>query len=90
VERSHDTDGIVRQGQHRPSREGETIESQVEDLRCRARDRGYDVVAEYLDDGYSGASLERPGLDRLRDALGCGEFDLVLFHPPDRLARKVV
>ena len=68
----------------------ETIESQVEDLRCRARDRGYDVVAEYLDDGYSGASLERPGLDRLRDALGCGEFDLVLFHSPDRLARKVV
>ena len=50
----------------------ETIDSQVEDLRRRARDRGYDVVAEYLDDGYSGATLERPGLDRLRDALaGC-------------------
>ena len=68
----------------------ETIDSQVEDLRRRARDRGYDVVAEYLDDGYSGATLERPGLDRLRDALGCGEFDLVMFHSPDRLARKVV
>jgi site-specific DNA recombinase len=68
----------------------ETIESQVEELRHRARDSGYELVVEYLDDGYSGATLKRPGLDRLRDALGRGEFDLVLFHSPDRLARKVV
>ena len=67
-----------------------TIDSQVEDLRRGARDRGHDVVVEYLDDGYSGATLDRPGLDRLRDDLGYGKFDLVLFHSPDRLARKVV
>ncbi len=68
----------------------DTIDSQVEDLRRRVREQGHEVVVEYLDDGYSGATLDRPGLDRLRDALGSGEFDLVLFHSPDRLARKVV
>ena len=32
--------------------------------------------------------LQRPGLDALRDALGSGEFEVVLFHSPDRLARR--
>ena len=67
-----------------------TIQSQLEALRKYAQDKGYDIVAEYLDDGYSGATLERPGLDSLRDALRSGEFDVVLFHSPDRLARKAV
>ena len=67
-----------------------TIDSQLEALRAYALNKGYQVVAEYLDDGYSGATLARPGLDRLRDALSYGEFDLVLFYHPDRLARRVV
>ena len=67
-----------------------TIDSQLEALREYAHKNGYQVVAEYLDDGYSGATLERPGLDRMRDALSLAEFDLVLFHHPDRLARKVL
>ena len=67
-----------------------TIESQLEALRAYAQNKGYQVVAEYLDDGHSGATLKRPGLDQLRDALSSGDFDLVLFHSPDRLARKAV
>lgn len=67
-----------------------TIESQLEALRRCAQNKGYEVVAEFLDEGYSGATLERPSLDKLRDALPFGEFDLVLFHSPDRLARKAV
>jgi site-specific DNA recombinase len=65
-----------------------TIESQLEALRHYAQSKEYAVVAEYLDDGYSGASLERPGLDQLRDAVAGGEIDRALFHSPDRLARK--
>ena len=68
----------------------QTIRSQLEALRKYAQDKGYDVVAEYKDEGYSGATLERPCLDQLRDALRCGEFDMVLFHSPDRLARKAL
>ena len=68
----------------------QTIESQVEALRKYAQEKGYQLVAEYRDEGYSGAVMERPGLDRLRDALRLHEFEVVLFHSPDRLARKAV
>ena len=68
----------------------QTIQSQLEALRRYAQDKGYQVVSEYKDDGYSGATLERPGLDQMRDAMRSADFDLVLFHSPDRLARKAV
>ena len=68
----------------------QTIGSQIEALREYARGKGYEVIYEYLDDGYSGATLERPGLDSMRDALRVGGFDVVLFHSPDRLARKAI
>ena len=48
------------------------------------------IAGEYIDDGYSGATLDWPGLDRLRDALRIAEMDVVVFHSPDRLAGKVV
>ena len=67
-----------------------TIWSQMDDLRRHAQQHGYDVVEEYLDEGYSGATLQRPGLDRLRDAITTGQLDVVLFHSPDSLDRKAV
>ena len=47
----------------------ETIASQVEALRSYARENNYEVDEEYIccDDGYSGALLARPALDRLRE-----------------------
>ena len=44
----------------------------------------------FRDDGYSGAALARPGLDRLRDAVRGREVDRVLITTPDRLARNYV
>jgi site-specific DNA recombinase len=44
----------------------------------------------FRDDGYSGAVLARPGLDRLRDAIKGREIDRVLVTAPDRLARNYV
>jgi site-specific DNA recombinase len=44
----------------------------------------------YLDDGYRGAKLNRPGLDRLRDQAALAAFQRVLITAPDRLARKFV
>ena len=66
------------------------ISSQMDALRRRVQEKGYELVREYADEGYSGATLERPGLDRMRDDIHAGELDLVLFPSPDRLARKVV
>ena len=48
---------------------------------------GHELVAEYLDDGHSGARLDRPGLDALRDAAEAGLFEAVWCLSPDRLAR---
>jgi site-specific DNA recombinase len=44
----------------------------------------------FRDDGYSGAKLNRPGLDRLRDRAALAAFSLVLITAPDRLARNYV
>lgn len=44
-----------------------TIGSQLEALRQKTSEKGQEVVGEYVDDGYSGARLDRPGLDALRD-----------------------
>ena len=64
-----------------------TISSQLEALRAAAQSDGHRVVAEFVDDGYSGARLDRPALDRLRDAAEAGVLDRVLCLCADRLAR---
>src|ERR1700727_724605 len=71
-------------------REESTIASQTAALIEFARSRGYQVPAEWVfeDEGYSGASLVRPGLERLRDLAAEGQIEAVLVHAPDRLSRK--
>lgn len=64
-----------------------TIGSQRAVLLERAAVEGHEVVGEFLDDGYSGARLDRPGLDALRDAAEAGLLDAVWCLSPDRLAR---
>src|SRR4029079_9920016 len=72
--------------------QAQTIEQQLERLRAHLRERGVDVSSGRIcrDAGYSGATLNRPGLDRLRDAARAGEVDRVLVTDPDRLARDYV
>jgi len=70
----------------------QTIEQQLERLQSHSQSQGWPWQDEHVfrDDGYSGASLKRPGLDRLRDQVARAAFDLVLITAPDRLARKYV
>ena len=65
-----------------------TIGSQIEALRERAATEEHEVVKECLDDGHSGARLDRPGLDTLRDSAVSGAFEAVLVLSPDRLSRN--
>lgn len=64
----------------------------MEQLRKHSQTHDWQWCNEHIfrDDGYSGASLRRPGLDRLRDQVRCAEFDRVMITAPDRLARKYV
>ena len=64
-----------------------TIGSQLAVLRERVGAEGEEVVAEFCDDGHSGARLDRPGLDALRDAAEAGLIERVWCLSPDRLAR---
>jgi site-specific DNA recombinase len=64
-----------------------TIGAQLETLRKRIAAEGHDLTAEYCDDGCSGARLDRPGLDAVRDAAEAGQIDAVWCLSPDRLAR---
>jgi site-specific DNA recombinase len=65
-----------------------TIGSQVQALRAFLAAAGYEPAGEYRDDGHSGARLDRPGLDALRDAAEAGLFEVVCCLSPDRLARS--
>jgi site-specific DNA recombinase len=72
--------------------EADGLAQQLERLQAHALQQGWTVAAENLfrDDGYSGASLKRPGLERLRDRVALRELDCVLITAPDRLARNYV
>jgi len=70
----------------------QTIEQQLDRLQAYIVSKGWTLETDniYRDDGYSGAKLNRPGLDSLRDRAALAEFDLVLITAPDRLARNYV
>ena len=70
--------------------EANTIASQLEALRARIRADGLEVETElsFVDEGYSGGTLLRPALERLRDQAAAGSFDRLYVHSPDRLARN--
>jgi site-specific DNA recombinase len=71
-------------------KESHTICSQLAALEEYASSHGYLVPAEWRlqDEGYSGATLLRPGLEALRDLAAAGQIEVVLVHSPDRLSRK--
>ena len=67
-----------------------TIASQLAALRARVSTDGYVLPEElqFIDEGYSGATLVRPGLERLRDVSAAGGLERLYVHSPERLARK--
>jgi site-specific DNA recombinase len=72
------------------ARSGYSLAQQLGALREYAAREGYEVLEEVTDEGCSGASLARPGLDHVRDVAASGSIDLVLAQDRDRFARKVV
>ena len=70
------------------ARSGYSLAQQMEALREYAAREGYDVLEEVSDPGQSGASLERPGMDRVRDLVAGGGVYGVLAQDRDRFARE--
>jgi site-specific DNA recombinase len=79
----------ARVSSERQKEEG-TIASQTALLLEYAKEHELSVPTEWIfeDEGYSGAMLARPGLERLRDLAAEGQVQVVLIYSPDRLSRK--
>ena len=67
-----------------------TIESQLAAIESRIAEDQHvlDDELRFIDDGYTGSTLLRPALERLRDMAYAGAIDVLYVHSPDRLARK--
>jgi site-specific DNA recombinase len=67
-----------------------TIASQLSALRARVAADGFPLPDErqFIDEGDRGATLGRPGVERLRDLSAAGGVERLYVHSPDRLARK--
>jgi len=67
-----------------------TMARQVAALRERVAADGLTVseAMQFLDEGYRGATLVRPALERLRDVVAAGRVDRLSVHSPARLARQ--
>src|SRR4028119_755333 len=70
------------------AKSGYSLAQQLEALREYAAREGYEVLEEVSDPGQSGASLERPGMDRVRDLVAAGGVFVVLAQDRDRFARE--
>src|SRR5215212_7483302 len=70
------------------ARSGYSLAQQLEALRDYAVREGYEVLEEVQDPGQSGASLERPGMDRVRDLVAAGGVWVVLAQDRDRFTRE--
>lgn len=72
--------------------EGTTLEVQSETCRAYLVSQGWAVNEDliFIDDGYSGGSVDRPALSKLRKAVSTGAVDCVVLYKLDRLSRSVV
>src|ERR1041385_8688027 len=68
---------------------GQTTDTQALALREYAERRGFEIISEYRDEGFSGSKDSRPALDRLMKDARCRKFDVVIVARFDRFARSV-
>ena len=68
---------------------GYSLEAQQEKLNGYARYQNYKLLPPYADEGFSGASLSRPALQKLIGDVKDGKIDIVLIYKLDRLSRRV-
>lgn len=78
----------IRVSTEEQAKEGFSLGAQEERLRAYAKSQDWTVLQVYTDDGYSGASLERPALKRLLRDVREKLLDVVLVYRLDRLSRR--
>jgi DNA invertase Pin-like site-specific DNA recombinase len=84
------TIGYVRVSTDEQARSGLGLDDQRHRLEQEAAHRGWAPLCLVVDDGYSGSSLERPGIAAALEALAAGEADALVVAKLDRLSRSLV
>lgn len=86
----HCASGLYARVSSEHQAEANTIASQLAEVRTRIAADGFDLstLLEFVDEGYSGSTLVRPALERLRDVAAAGGIDRLYVHCPDRFARN--
>lgn len=72
----------------RVSTKDQNCELQTRDLRAYCAARGFEVTAEFIDVGFSGAKDSRPQLNTLMEQARKRHFDILLVWRFDRFARS--
>jgi len=72
------------------AKHGYSLASQLEACCKYVVDRGWKLAAEITDEGVSGATLDRVGLDGIMEMAQAREIDAVVVYDLDRLSRKAV
>ncbi|MFC1981159.1 recombinase family protein [Chloroflexota bacterium] len=67
-------------------REGTSLQTQLENCLIYCQGKGYDVSYRFSE-AFSGLSLERPALDKLRELVRTEAIDIVVCYSLDRLSR---
>jgi putative DNA-invertase from lambdoid prophage Rac len=68
----------------------QSAEMQLEPCEAMARHRGWEVVATFRDEGFSGRTAKRPGLRKMLDRARRGDFDVIIVYKLDRIFRSIV
>lgn len=80
----------VRVSTQQQAEHGYSIDTQIDACRKKALELGATSIKVYTDDGYSGAYLERPALDNLRDSVAQKLHDVIIIYDIDRLSRDTM
>jgi len=66
---------------------GDAISTQRDSLRTYAKQQGFEVTSEYMDNGWSGHTLDRPAFTQMESAINAGEINTIFVHSINRIAR---
>lgn len=69
-------------------KESNSIINQREMLKRYAKEHGFPVYDEYIDDGFSGTTFNRPALNRMFEDIEAGNINVVLVKDMSRLGRN--
>lgn len=69
--------------------EGYSLDAQLEAMRRFCKERGWAVIREYTEEGYTGTVTDRPAFTEALDDCEAGRLDILLTHQLDRFYRNL-